>query len=265
MADELPNKPLVEAILEFKWVPSGFGIRPGQQIVPWRDPYYPLLVGLLYESLKKRFPYVEELPAQQIPDELAAGIPKNRFRSAKDGYPLIQTGPGLFSVNFTESYKWETFQATAKDVYRQLVSSYRAAGAKGLPPLSSALLRYINAVAVPTEEHQTFIRDFLHVDVSLPNSVLNAKQVKGTPKNIDIRVEWPLSSPPGTGSLRIASGTRAGSPAIIFDLSASSQGQDAPVGSRVAGAWLTQAHNLLVETWFLSLIAGKLEERFRST
>ena len=265
MADELPSKPLVEAILEIKWAPSGVGVRAGQQIIPWKDPYYPLLVGILYESLKKRFPHVEELPAQQIPDELAAGIPKTRFRRSKDGWPLVQTGPGLFSVNFTESYKWERFQTTASEVYSLLASSYRAAGAKGLPPLSSATLRYINAVEVPVEDHQSFIRDFLHVGVSVPDAVSKAKQVTGAPNSVDIRINWPLSSPRGAGSLQISSGTRANVPAVIFNLSASSQGKDAPIGARVVGRWLSQAHELLVETWFFSLIEGELEERFRST
>gem|GEM_PF-5568194 len=49
---QLPNKPLVEAIFEFRWqIPSEEG-----------DPHYTLFVGRLYDRVQPHYPFHEPLP-----------------------------------------------------------------------------------------------------------------------------------------------------------------------------------------------------------
>jgi uncharacterized protein (TIGR04255 family) len=79
---------------------------------------------------------------------------------------------------------------------------------------------------------------------------------------VDLQLVVPLNLPTGTGHLRIANGATEGRPAVIFDLSVVSRGEDAPAQEADLASWLEQAHTL-IETWFFSFIEGQLEEQFR--
>jgi len=60
------------------------------------------------------------LPTAQIPDELSPCTIKYRFRKHKDGWPLIQVGPGISAINFTEKYDWESFLTASNTFYKDL-------------------------------------------------------------------------------------------------------------------------------------------------
>ena len=103
MSEQLEKKPLVEALLEVKW-----GLE-GPPDGPQKDPVYPLFVGQLYALVKDSYSHVEKLPATSVPDEITPYIVKYRFRETENGWPLVQAGPGIASLNFTDSYKWDKF------------------------------------------------------------------------------------------------------------------------------------------------------------
>jgi len=99
----LSKKPLVEAIFELRWKlqePT-----PGIKI----DPNYKLLVGGIYDKIRQSYPFYEQLPTSALPDEIAAYVVQHRFRKATDGWPLVQIGPGVITVNDTEGYTWDDF------------------------------------------------------------------------------------------------------------------------------------------------------------
>jgi uncharacterized protein (TIGR04255 family) len=257
---ELPNKPLIEAILELKWVPLDLGLRPDQEPKPWRDVGYPLVMGILYESLKNQFPHVEPLPAQQVPDEMSPGVVKARFRTTDGGWPLVQVGPGVLTVNFTSSYSWERFLPVAQETYAKFRAAYTAAGGIG-PSFTSTSLRFINAVETGEQSDKLqFLREKLHVDVLLPDGLAKAPQLADLPSAIDLRLVWPLEF--GAANARIASGSREGRPAILFDLSVATSGEKTPQGDAIVGEWLPKAHEL-IEDWFFALVEGELEQEFR--
>ena len=102
---DLKNKPLVEALLEVKWelpVRNTPGIEG--------DPHYPLLLGRLSERVETDYPFHEALPTAQIPDAMVAHMAQHRFRTSEGGWPLIQVGPGLMTVNETDGYTWDDFR-----------------------------------------------------------------------------------------------------------------------------------------------------------
>ena len=101
MSKELSNKPLVEAIFELKWKLKKS--ENGGQI----DPNYKILVGMLYDRLKRNYPQLEALPASDMPDEMVPHVVQNRFRVGKGKWPLVQIGPGILTVNDTGNYTWE--------------------------------------------------------------------------------------------------------------------------------------------------------------
>ncbi|MCD6239350.1 MAG: TIGR04255 family protein [Thermotogae bacterium] len=92
----LKNKPLVEAIFEFRWKLQEPSI--GVKI----DPHYKILIGRMYDRVKDEYPFHEQLPAATMPDEIAGYVVQHRFRKDKDKWPLIQIGPGIITLNDTE-------------------------------------------------------------------------------------------------------------------------------------------------------------------
>ena len=61
---ELKNKPLIEAIVEIRWVLE----KPNTGIT--NDPHYKLLLGRFFDRVSKKYPEHEQLPTASIPDEL---------------------------------------------------------------------------------------------------------------------------------------------------------------------------------------------------
>lgn len=104
MAKQLKDKPLVEAILEISWALRG---RPPG---PQTDPHYKLLLGWLFDRVISDYPSYEQMLAANVPDELVDDVVQHRFRVSETGWPLVQIGPGVFSVNSTADYTWWDFR-----------------------------------------------------------------------------------------------------------------------------------------------------------
>lgn len=258
MCQQLRNKPLVEALLEIKW--SLDETERGTK----RDPGYPLFVGRLYDQVKDLYSHVEELDATQVPDEITPYIVKYRFRVTKDGWPLVQAGPGVASLNFTGSYKWDKFLAAAKNFIPKLIEAYvpSPAAEQEAPTFSSVMLRYINAVELDFEEDIVdYISKNLHTKVVLPKKIAQSPVVSGNPEKFELNITNPLNEPRGLGSLRLAKGTYSGHPAIIWELIVRSIDADAPQNPESFEEWLRKAHDV-AESWFNTLIEGNLEKQF---
>lgn len=137
---ELPNKPLVEAILELQWA-----LESGTQPEVKRDPYYKFLLGSLLQSVSSEYPHHEELPTASVPDELTPHIVHHRFRVSPNGWPLLQVGPGVFTVNDTVNYRWTDFEKRINNAVPKLVSAYpRPDSLK----FEVVMPRYINAISL---------------------------------------------------------------------------------------------------------------------
>jgi uncharacterized protein (TIGR04255 family) len=262
MGRQLKNKPLVEALLEVKWK-----LTPA---VPdtLRDPAYRLVVGRLYDRIRERFPVVQELPAAQIPDEMTAYVVKQQFRRESNGWPVVQLGPGVATLNHTSSYSWRVFLKDAKFVLPRLMDAYSNAGSGGAPvppQVVSVLLRYINAVPFDWESTDAllFLRDKLHTTVSLPTQVSPGTPLAGPPTVLHLQVGYPIFRPKGQGLIRIASGRRGQEPALIWELVIHSKDEDSPQLTALGNfwTWMQDAHNV-AEEWFFALIAGELDREF---
>ena len=68
------------------------------------------LYGDLYSELKQKYPHRESIVPTEIPLDILINQPVHRFRSAPNDYPLFQVGPGIITLNTTDSkYYWNTF------------------------------------------------------------------------------------------------------------------------------------------------------------
>jgi len=200
MGKKLKNKPLVEALLEFRWkiAPMAPGELPSH--------YFPIFLGRFHGRLKDRYPYVEPLLSVQIPDELAAHTVKFRFRNGQDGWPLVQTGPGIATLNFTDSYKWEPFRDEAFSVHADLLDAY-GDDSKG-PQFNTCMLRYINALPADPEsiELLQYLSKKFHLKLTLPPGIGDTEIVTGNCRGIQVRAAFPLKSPSGIGSVQLSTG-----------------------------------------------------------
>src|SRR5262249_46385506 len=112
---------------------------PGQE----SDPHYKLLLGRLYDRLLAEYPEHEQLATASFPDELVGHVIQHRFRATANGWPLIQLGPGILTINSTADYTWQDFRPRAVAAVRRLYEAHpRTTDLK----LSAITLRYIDAV-----------------------------------------------------------------------------------------------------------------------
>lgn len=251
----LKYKPLVEAILEVHWK-----LEPGPTEGITRDPHYKFLLGKLFESVKSRFPHHEELPIASIPDELTPYVVHHRFRTTPKGWPLIQVGPGVFTVNETGGYVWESYEQVLKDALPRLVAAHPQPDALRFNLL---LLRFVNAVSLDPEQINLlgYLSEKMRTVISLPSAIFDQHNLDKSPSRLATEIEFPCSNPAGTLLLKLNTGQHNSESALIFELSFSSKDAEVPSIPDRFDAWLTSAHSV-IETTFFTLIEGPLEQEF---
>ncbi|TWT62998.1 TIGR04255 family protein [Rubinisphaera italica] len=252
---ELKNKPLVEAILEVRW--------SLQQKAPGfaTDPHYRLLLGRLFDRLNKEYPVHEQLETANIPDEMAGHTVQHRFRVAEGEWPLVQLGPGVFTVNDTAKYNWPDFRKRALEATQHLFESYPKVESL---KVESLLLRYIDAIDLPSDDSDfcSYLRDMLKVSVELPPAFFGDTGVESSPVHFQLHQAFRCSTPPGSLQLRVAIGQKNESPALIWETIMQSSGEDVPKMLKEFELWLEDSHKL-VNDWFFKMIDGELHRRFK--
>jgi len=251
---ELKHKPLVEAILELRWplqTPA-----PGVEV----DPNYRLVLGRFSERIQSDYPFHEPLPTAQIPDEMAAHMPQHRFRTRQNAWPLVQIGPGIMTVNETDSYTWPAFQQRCE---KAVASLFDAQPAREEFQVQDVALRYVDAVDVDFQKENvfTFLSEKLKTNVSLPESLFVGSAVQSCPVAFNWQVSFPHDEPGGIMTMRLAMGKRHDTPALIWETVVQTSKERLVISPSTFPQWLSKAH-LLADDWFFKLIDGELERRF---
>ncbi len=250
---DLKNKPLVEAILEIRWSLQG---PPTMQV----DPHYKILLGRLFDRLSPEYKKHQPLPAASIPDEMAGYIVQHQFRARENDWPLVQVGPGIITLNDTTAYTWKDFENRAKKVVSDLYAAYPDRESLRVTKL---LLTYINAIEFNYEKELlfTFLKKKMRVGLALPKTLFINEKVSETPIGLNWQAIFPLKAPKGVISLKYVTGKKADAPALIFELSVQTDGEDIPAMPEGFNNWADKAHDV-IEDWFFKLIEGELERRF---
>ncbi len=251
----LKNKPLVEALLEVKWQ-LPVSKTPGIQ----EDPHYRLLLGRLSERVEGEYPFHEALPTAQIPDAMVAHMVQHRFRTSDGGWPLIQVGPGLMTVNETDAYIWTDFKERCVRAVDWLFSAHPA---KEQLMIQELTLRYIDAVNVDFSQESVFefLKDKMNTHISLPDTLFDGERVGQTPAAFNWQASFPNDSPGGLMTLRFAVGNHKEKQALIWETLVQATHSSIPALPDGFSEWLDQAHEL-TDDWFFKLIEGELERRF---
>jgi uncharacterized protein (TIGR04255 family) len=249
LPEHLPNKPLVEAIFEIRW---------GQDGSP--DPAYPLIVGRLFERLQTEYPAIEDLPITAVPAEITVHQVRHRFRKAKDGWPLIQVGPGILTVNDTDGYRWHDFSQRANGVLPLLYKTHPTPDALNITSLQ---LRYVNAIQFDysSADVLAFLAEKMHVSLSFVPSSRSKHIVSGDPKSLGVQVVLPIETPAGSLILLVGTGKHKGNNAVVWEIHLRSAQGEIPTLPTAFSSWLESAHNAL-EKWFIEMVEGELLTQF---
>lgn len=251
----LKNKPLIEAIFELRWELKE--IPPGLKI----DPHYKLLIGRLYDRMNKDYPYYEELATATMPDGLAEHVVQHRFRKSKDGWPLVQLGPGIITLNDTDSYVWEDFGRRIGQTVRSLFQAYPDSSDN--LKVNRIMLRYIDAVDYDFGKDYIFdfLRNKLKTELVLSSNLFRDTGVSESPLALDMRFAFSSTKPKGVIRLRFVRGQRKNIDALIWETMVESSPDDAFKNQSDISNWIKKAHEL-TDDWFFKLIEGDLQRRF---
>jgi uncharacterized protein (TIGR04255 family) len=252
----LPNKPLVEAILEIRWA-----IQPqadGEGI----DPGFSIFLGRFYDKVSSEFPESENLPAAMMPEQITPYVVRNRFRKTKGGWPLVQVGPGILSANDTEGYDWSTFRPMLRRTIEVLFEAYP----QKIAPLklSQATLRYVNAVPLNVTEEKKpvleFLKDHLHTHISIDSLLFDDPTLATKAENATLRLNFQLDKPKAIGVVAFSTGVHKNVRSIIWENMVVSR-EEVPQSVQDFDTWIEQAHTI-TDRWFFTLSRGLLLEKF---
>jgi uncharacterized protein (TIGR04255 family) len=262
----LKKKPLIEAILEARWGPQMPGTiqTPGasQLAAPnvQFDPHYKILLGRLYDRVQTEYPFHEQLPTASIADWMAPQVVQYRFRTRENEWPLLQVGPGIFTVNETSKYVWQDFRVRASTAIGKLFDAHpKPAELK----IENLVLRYINAVDFDYSSQSvfSFLKEKMRISVGLPNELFNPGVVQSNPNNFSWQTNFPCNKPKGIVSLRFDTALKENNPVLSWHTMVLSSGSEVPEMPGRFDAWFEAAHDVQ-DDWFFKLIAGELETSF---
>lgn len=236
---KLPKAPLVEVIFELRWV------LPSAQI---QDAQY--IAGDLYHLIKDNYPYREAL--QQLPPGLVIQAPTHRFRHERNGYPLVQVGPGLLTVNITdEKYFWNDFLADITSVLRHFQTVYKFDEEQVL----TAHLRYIDFLAFDFDKQDVFkyLEEKLHLKVDFGFLNYEKAKVDNTVLAVGLKI------PEGELHISISNGKNSkGNSGIAINTLITNK-LDSSTKDIVE--WLGKAHEI-TRSVFKEMTKGELQKQF---
>jgi uncharacterized protein (TIGR04255 family) len=242
---QLAKPPLVEAVCEFRFDPSGEW--------DWTVP------GRLYDRIQNEFPRREQTQgfgfSLQLGEGLQSAVPAIQggldrvLMSREDGSASVQIGQNQLVINHRLPYPgWEGFFAIIRHIlktYLDLVpSSFERVG-----------LRYINQISAPFER-EFEIGSLITLDPPIP------KEIERPLANFYQRYELRHDKPEGI--LVHQTGMQfspENEPVLMLDLDFGSLPNAAPDVAE-AGPWLHGAHDR-VEEAFLASVNPKLLDRMR--
>jgi len=257
--EEIPpllNPPLAEAIFELRWE-----LLSDQQTGRFRDVAYPMMYGRIYERLKKDFPLIEDLPSTQVHPEAGPFVVRHRLRKEKNGWPLVQIGPGIITVNEDKSYSWTSFQQLILRLVDSIVDLYPSSS---LPlNLIKSEIRYINGIPFDLQkEHPlNFLAEKLHLKVEVDPEIFAHNEIDEKPNGVSLNLAYALNRPVGNFALSANLGQVLERPALIVQTVIQSLGETVPQDKENFEPWLSQAH-MVAENCFQSLCKGALMQRF---
>lgn len=257
----LSNKPLVEAIFEIRW-----RLKETSPHV-FIDENFNLLTGILYDKISDEYPFPVNLVPEFIPLESAPYAIRTQFRKQKDQWPLVQIGPGILSVNDTESYVWEDFEKRIVHILKCLYTSFSKLKKEMI--IESLSLRYIDALNFDYNSLDifTFLKEKLKLQINLTPKLFEHDLIDSNPADLNIDLIYNSKNPPGKVTLKFSTGHRKDlqdqmKPAVIWNTVFQSEANMTNLKEEEIVEWVNGAHKV-TDHIFFTIIEGELLEKFR--
>jgi uncharacterized protein (TIGR04255 family) len=238
---KLPHAPLIEVVIELKWQITQKNELTGIQY----------LYGDLYNELKDKYPYRENIIPVDIPIEMILNQPVHRFRAKEGGYPLIQIGPGILTLNTIDDiYEWNSFFEDAKKVIEKFLKVYPLPDKQVVPGIM-----YIDFFSFNFGENDVLDYINRNFKVTLSQSFF---EVHKPP--IDFNMGFTYNIDLGQLHVNFRKGIANKSEGIL--LQTRINGKSMPAKEEKLSIWLNNAHELTSDL-FKQLTAGELYESFK--
>ena len=254
----LNSPPLTEAWLEVRWQLEATET-PNFAV----DRKFPFALGLFRSKVKNEFGNVTPLEPSRFPQEMVPHSVHYRFTPIGESWPMLQLGPGVASVNFTNPYTWEVFKTRALYLREQLNYAY-----ENEIQVSSLALRYRNAFEFDYESDDIFnyLQKSLNITIAVPKYISNTITRVSWPQHLNTSLGYALKKPTGQGAIRIATGRKTDTqkPVIVLELEVISIEDSPHYWSTDEGFanWLEDAHDITHE-WFFAIIEGDLFDKYQ--
>ncbi|MCE5209617.1 MAG: TIGR04255 family protein [Chloroflexi bacterium] len=262
---KLERNSLAEAWLELQWeLPQGN--IPGF----FEDKAYPFALGVFYNNVKNEFGLREELDSINIPEGMLPYIVQYRFRKAPNSWPLLQFGPGIATVNFTEPYSWEMFKSKAMYLQKVLIDSYQDTKLRS----RASILRYRNIFPFDFVSNDVleYFSTHLNTKIELPKTIPGNVGEETFPSSTQLFMSYDLTEPISQGTVRLGTGFQkkifenkeVRDEILILEIEISSAGSKSFdfTNLELFYNWLESAHSVIHE-WYFSIIEGSLFEQYK--
>jgi uncharacterized protein (TIGR04255 family) len=203
---KLPNAPLEEVIFEVRWT-----LQLAEDTTQMYDAGFELASGRLSTIVEKELPVYKRIVPSEFPEQLLFYKAVHQYWKAEQTWPVIQLGPGIFTVNCTEDwYDWgNNYFPFLQQAVRWLIQAYKQ-------PLQFAFasLRYIDVMKVSDYgDLQNGWQDFIgrHFNMSYQNSF----NTRGQQKQININQVFELEDG-GSLQVQLSDGLRNNEPALVW-------------------------------------------------
>lgn len=257
----LTNKPLVEAIFEIKWK-----LKETSPHI-FIDENFNLLTGILYDKISNEYPFPVNLVPDFIPLESSPYAIRTQFRKQKEQWPLVQLGPGILTVNDTESYVWEDFQERIIYILKCLFESFSKLSKE--IQIESLILRYIDAFDFDYNSYDVyeFLQEQLKLHINLTPKLFAPNLIDSHPNDLNIDLTYKSKNPPGKVTLKFSTGHRKNlqgqmKPAVIWNTVFQSEENMSNLKEEGIIEWVNGAHTV-TDHIFFTIIEGKLLEKLR--
>jgi uncharacterized protein (TIGR04255 family) len=251
----LLHPPLLETIFEVRWE-----LVNDEKNGRMHDPSYPMMYGRFYERVKKDFPIIEDLPSTQAHPDATPYVPRHRLRKEKNGYPLLQVGPGVITVNQARGYSWDAFRLLILRVVEAIVELYPEGARLNFIKCE---LRYVNGIRfdLARENPLAFLGEKLHMKVELDPEIFAQTGMNERPNALGLNLAFALEKPMGNLAISVSLGQFEGKPAMIQQTLIHSFGELVPSDVESFTPWLDEAHGA-AESCFQVFCKGELMEKF---
>jgi uncharacterized protein (TIGR04255 family) len=251
------NPALVEVVAEVQWNLTSLAVPHGAAV----DPFYDVVRADITPKLAALgYIHVLDIVPPQVPKELLAWKPLQRFSASESSWPKLQLGPGIFSVNMggPQYTGWPDFSKAIEDGFSALLGAFPSPDR--LLSLKSIQLRYIDAFS---ETHNfknigQFTSEYLGLDHVLPNRFIEKLRLDPTQVATQSNTRFPLPTlEKASASIQVADAAVNGKKSCLIQFTIEKTQDIQPKAINLM-EWLETAHDI-AKDMFLSLVSDDLQ------